>query len=54
MEWSRLSDSCDETRHMCCVSAKNGEFVMDLIVEHSEVWAAPIEDKPGGLANAFG
>ena len=27
---------------------------MDLIVEHSDVWAAPIEDKPGGLANALG
>jgi hypothetical protein len=24
--------------------------VMDLVVEHVDVWAAPIQDKPGGLA----
>ncbi len=26
---------------------------MDLIVEHAEVWAATIEDKPGGLAGVL-
>ena len=26
---------------------------MDLIVEHSEVWAASVEDKPGGLAGVL-
>ncbi len=28
--------------------------VIDLIVEHVDVWAAPIEDKPGGLAVVLG
>ena len=27
---------------------------MDLFVEHVDVWAAGIEDKPGGLANVLG
>lgn len=26
---------------------------MDLIVEHAEVWAATIEDKPGGMAGVL-
>jgi len=27
---------------------------MDLFVEHVDVWAAPIQDKPGGLADVLG
>ena len=27
---------------------------MDLMLEHIDVWAAPIEDKPGGLADVLG
>jgi hypothetical protein len=27
---------------------------MDLFVEHVDVWAAPIQDKPGGLATVLG
>ena len=27
---------------------------MDLFLEHVDVWAAPIEDKPGALADALG
>ena len=27
---------------------------MDLLVEHVDVWVAPIPDAPGGLANALG
>jgi hypothetical protein len=34
-------------------SSQEGGFVMDLIVEHAEVWAATIEDKPGGLAGVL-
>src|SRR4029450_189287 len=36
-----------------CSNIGQGESVMDIIVERVDVWAANIEDKPGGLAGVL-
>jgi hypothetical protein len=38
---------------MVCSDNRQGESAMEIIVEHVDVWAANIEDKPGGLAGVL-
>jgi hypothetical protein len=38
---------------MVCSDNRQGESAMEIIVERVDVWAANIEDKPGGLAGVL-